>query len=117
MKDTSQAISILQAYVNTQQPLLDIIKQTIQVLDANYQAALLTGDLKTANETIIAKEATIEEHVKTIDSLVILKADLEDQLNIVTTEKIELQNQLTTPIKEVIIDAPVEEINQEAIIK
>ena len=81
MKNTEQAIATLSAFVSTQQPLLDIIKQTIEVLQGNYDQAIKDGDLKKANDQVITLTATVTNKDQEISTLTSTVQETQDKLD------------------------------------
>ena len=81
MKDTQSAIATLSAFVNTQQPLLDIIKQTIEVLQGNYDQAIKEGDLKNTLDQVTALTTTVTNKDQEILTLTSTVKETQDKLD------------------------------------
>jgi hypothetical protein len=67
--DTEQAISILNAFISTQQPLLDVVKFAVEILQGKYDEQLKSGDFKVINDRVKIAEALVVEKDESIASL------------------------------------------------
>jgi predicted nucleic acid-binding Zn-ribbon protein len=76
MNTTQQAISLFQSYVDSQKPLITSLENIIVLLQNDYATRLASGDLKSANDSIVAlttrattAEAKVTEQEGTITDL------------------------------------------------
>ena len=60
MQNSQQAIATLQAFVNTQQPLIDVLNDAIAYLQGQYDASIQSGDLKTLNDQVTTLTAQVQ---------------------------------------------------------
>ena len=92
MQNSQQAIATLQAFVNTQQPLIDVLNDAIAYLQGQYDASIQSGDLKTLNDQVTTLTAQVTDTQSRLtdaqsqlDNANSQLSDLTDQVNYATT--------------------------------
>jgi len=69
MKDTQSAITTLQAFVKTQQPLIDTVNYAINLLQGNYDEAIKQGDLKIAIDQKTEIQSQLDDANNQLDDI------------------------------------------------
>lgn len=112
MQNSQQAIATLNAFVNTQQPLIDVLNDAITYLQGQYDASIQSGDLKTLNDQVTTLTAQVTDTQSQLtdaqsqlDTANSQLSDLIDQVNNATTVddltaiQTALSNKMTPPTR------------------
>jgi chromosome segregation ATPase len=94
MQDSKSAIATLQTFVNTQQPLLDILKEAIAYIQGNYDTAIQSGDLKVATDQVATLTSQISDVQSQLDTANQTITDTQSQLDDAYNQLNDLTNQV-----------------------
>ena len=98
-KDTTQAIDTLQAFVKTQQPLIDMVNYAIGVLQDNYAETIKEGDYKKISDEVSTLNSNVDDLTSQLtdanQTITDTQSQLDDANNHLDDLKEQIQNVTT----------------------